>query len=204
MDDEFVADGSGGPGPEPRRLLSIGYGSRRTSEEFVALLHRERVRYLVDVRTKPYSKFRPEFSRGALEAILQRAGIVYVYMGDALGGLPSDTSCYTDGKVDYDKVRERAWFRAGIDRLEAGWKAGHRLAVMCAELEPERCHRSKLIGEALSARSVTIGHIDESGKVLSQQAAMERLNGGQGALFELGLTSRKAYRPASDESEEMQ
>ncbi len=177
------------------RVLSIGYGSVRTTEQLVELLRREHVRYLVDVRTKPYSRFRPEYSREALEAILRRAAIQYVFMGDSLGGLPSDPSCYTGDKVDYDKVRDREWFCSGIERLESGWKSGHRLAVMCSELEPERCHRSKLIGEALVARAVAIGHIDETGSVVSQQAVMNRLTGGQGALFEMGLTSRKAYRP---------
>ena len=134
---------------------------------------------------------------------MHRAGLAYVFMGDTLGGLPSDTSCYTDGKVDYSKVRERDWFTRGIDRLEAGWKAGHRLAIMCAELEPERCHRSKLVGEALIARHILVGHIDEDGDVVTQQAVLNRLTGGQSSLFETGLTSRKVYRPHVEGEEEV-
>ncbi len=188
---------------KPFPVLSIGYGGARSSDEFVGLLQRYAVRYLVDIRTKPYSKFRPEFSKEALEAIARRAGLVYVFMGDTLGGLPSDPSCYTEGKVDYTKVRERDWFNRGIDRLQAGWKAGHRLAVMCAELEPDRCHRSKLVGEALIARGVLIGHIDEDGDVITQQAVLDRLTGGQAALFDTGLTSRKTYRPQNGAEEEV-
>lgn len=152
---------------EPVLLLTIGYGGSRTSDEFVGLLRRHGVKYLVDVRTKPYSKFRQEFCREALEAILRRGGLVYVYMGDTLGGLPADPTCYTDGKVDYTKIRERDWFIQGLARLQNGWKSGHRMALMCAELEPERCHRSKLIGEALAACGVAVGHIDESGGIIS-------------------------------------
>lgn len=176
-------------------LLTIGYGGERSSEEFVGLLTRYGVKYVVDVRTKPYSKFRPEFSRDALEAILRRADLSYLFMGDTLGGMPGDPSCYTGGKVDYTLIAGKEWFRRGIDRLEAAWKAGHRVAIMCAELEPDRCHRSKLIGEALVARKVLIGHIDEDGDVISHQAVLDRLTGGQGALFDLGMTSRKKYEP---------
>jgi uncharacterized protein (DUF488 family) len=182
-------------------LLTIGYGNDRSSEEFVQLLESYGVRYLVDVRSKPYSRHRPEFSREALEAIVRRAGLSYVYMGDRLGGLPEDTDCYREGKVDYGLVRQRPWFQAALDRLESGWQAGHRIALMCAELEPERCHRSKLIGEALVERRITVGHIDEEGAVVSHQSVLDRVTGGQGELFGRELTSRKAYRRGADEEE---
>ncbi len=184
------------------QLLTIGYGGERSSDDFVALLNKYGVKYLVDVRTKPYSKFRPEFSRDAIDVLTRRAGIAYVFMGDTLGGLPSDQSCYRDGKVDYGLVRERDWFKRGIDRLDQGWRTGHRLALMCAELEPERCHRSKLIGEALSSRGVVVGHIDEHGSVVTQPSVLDRLTKGQGALFDLGMTSRKKYRAEADAGEE--
>ena len=117
--------------------------------------------------------------------------------------MPDDPSCYIDGKVRYDLIREREWFGRGIDRLEAGFKAGHRIAIMCSELEPHRCHRSKLVGEALVARKIPIGHIDEDGTVITQQAVLSRLSGGQGALFDLGYTSRKKYKPGGDDDQEV-
>jgi hypothetical protein len=123
---------------------------------------------------------------------------VYAFMGDTLGGLPTDPACYTGGKVDYSKVRQRDWFVRGLERLEAGWRSGHRIALMCAEIEPNRCHRTKLLGEALAARNVPIEHIDEEGQLITQQAAMLRLTGGQGTLFELGYTSRRIYKPEGD------
>jgi uncharacterized protein (DUF488 family) len=178
---------------DPFPILSIGYGSQRTSEEFVELLQGHGVKFLVDVRSKPYSKHRPEFSREALAAVLKRAGVTYVFMGDSLGGMPEDKSAYTDGKVDYSLCREKAWFKQGLERLIKGWREGHRLAVMCAELQPEQCHRSKLLGEALLEARVPIGHIDEDGDVLTQKAVMDRFNGGQSNLFDLGMTSRKKY-----------
>jgi uncharacterized protein (DUF488 family) len=187
--------------PSQPPLLSIGYGNTRSTDEFVDLLHRYSVQYLVDVRSKPFSKFRPEFSRDALAAILARAGLRYVFMGDSLGGLPSDSAVYTDGKVDYLKCREKQWFKDGLARLDHAYRTGQRLSIMCSELEPERCHRSKLIGDALSAINVPLFHIDERGELISQQAALARIDGGQAPLFGLELTSRKRYEPDPREGE---
>ena len=43
-------------------LYTIGYGAR-TLEAFIAALQAQRIAYVVDVRSAPYSKFKPEFSR---------------------------------------------------------------------------------------------------------------------------------------------
>lgn len=164
-------------------LLTIGYGNQRSFDDFVKLLLSHGVSYLVDVRTKPFSKFRPEFSQEPLAANLRHSGISYVSLGETLGGRPSDPTCYTNGKVDYGKVRERDWFADGLTRLETGWQEGHRIAIMCAEAAPERCHRTKLIAEALTARGVLVAHIDESDVAISHEAAMSRLHRGQVPLF---------------------
>ena len=194
---ESPFDGPGTDAPSGP-ILTIGYGNERSSEQFVECLRAHAIRFLVDVRSKPFSKFRPEFSKDGLEAILRRAGLDYVFMGDCLGGLPEDPACFTDGKVDYVKVREREWFGRGLDRLEGAWRAGRRFALMCAELEPERCHRSKLIGEALALRGIPVEHIDASGGLVAHRAVMDRLDGGQGMLFDVGRTSRRRYGPKAE------
>jgi hypothetical protein len=104
-------------------VLTIGYGSRRTAEEFVELLWKYEVRYLVDVRSKPFSKFRPEFSREPLGMIMKSAGLVYVFMGDSLGGMPEDAGVDVDGKIDYALCRGRDWIglrRGGV--RGTGWR----------------------------------------------------------------------------------
>jgi len=164
-------------------LLTIGYGSQRSFDDFVTLLLNHGVDYLVDVRTKPFSRFRPEFSQEPLAANLRRCGIAYVSLGATLGGRPNDPTCYTNGKVDYGKVRERDWFSEGLSRLVTGWCEGHRIAIMCAELAPERCHRTKLVGEALVAQGVSVAHIDADGDIVSHETVMARLHRGQIPLF---------------------
>lgn len=183
-------------------LHTIGYGAR-TLEELIDALLANRIEYLLDVRTSPYSKFKPEFGREALEAALKARGIRYVFMGDTLGGQPRDPDCYTDGKVDYDKVRRQPFFQAGIERLRTAHEKGVRVVIMCSEGRPEECHRSKMIGEALAAAGIPVRHIDENGQLLTQTQVIDRLTGGQFDLFGgPPLTSRKRYGPGRDEDPE--
>jgi len=181
-------------------LYTIGYGAR-SLDEFLAVLRANRIEYLVDVRSAPYSKFKPEFSQELLQHHLERAGIHYVFMGDTLGGQPKDPACHTDGKVDYDKVRARPFFQAGLERLRRAFAQQRRVALMCSEGRPEQCHRSKLIGEALAGQGIPVCHIDEDGQLLAQTQVIDRLTQGQMDLFgPASFTSRK--RHATDEESE--
>ena len=174
-------------------VYTIGYGAR-TLDEFIAALKANEIEYLLDVRTAPYSKFKSEFSRELLQHHLERAGIRYVFMGDALGGQPKDACCQTDGKVDYDKVRVQPFFAAGLKRVQQAFQQRHRIALMCSEGKPEQCHRSKLIGEALIAAGVPVCHIDEDGALISQPEVIDRITRGQMDLFGApSFTSRKRY-----------
>ena len=181
-------------------LFTIGYGAR-TLDAFIAALKAHRIEYLVDVRTAPYSKFKQEFSKELLQYEIERAGIRYLFMGDQLGGQPKDPTFYTEGKVDYDKLRRQPVFQAGIDRLKKAFEQQRRLALMCSEGRPEQCHRSKLIGEALAAHAVPVCHIDEDDRLISQEQVIERITQGQMDLFgQPAFTSRKRYKPSEDEA----
>lgn len=190
---DFDAEAEPTSPQEDFSLFTIGYGAR-TIEEFLAALKANRIEYLIDVRTSPYSKFKPDFTKELLQHHVERAGLRYVFMGDTLGGQPRDPACHTDGKVDYDKVRAQPFFQAGLERLRKAFAQQRRVALMCSEGRPEDCHRSKLIGEALNATGVALRHIDENGGVLSQQEVIDRLTHGQMDLFGAkSFTSRKRY-----------
>lgn len=175
-------------------------------EAFIAALRRYGVAYLLDVRSRPYSRYKPDFSREALEAHLREAGIRYVYMGDTLGGRPDDPACYgSEGKADYAKIAERSFYLAGIDRLASAQAQGLAIAIMCSEGKPESCHRSKLIGKTLAARGLPVAHIDENDELIGQDEVLLRLTGGQPSLFGdemLPGNSRKRYRVAAQDTDE--
>ena len=194
------ADATALPAP-PTPLYTIGYGAR-TLDEFLDALRANRIEYLIDVRTAPYSKFKPEFSKELLQHHVERDGLRYVFMGDGLGGQPKDPACHTDGKVDYDKVQAQPFFQAGIERMKKAFAQQHRVALLCSEGRPEQCHRSKLIGEALVAAGIPVCHIDEDGQLLTQRQVIDRLTRGQLDLFGgPSFTSRKRYAPIETEEE---
>ena len=182
-----------------QRLYSVGYGARST-DQFVALLQQFGIELLIDVRSAPYSRFKPEFSREPLAALLTRHRIEYRFLGDTLGGQPKDPSCYTDGKVDYDKMRKQALFLSGMEQLREVSDGPKRAVIMCSEGHPEDCHRSKLIGEAAVAFNITLAHIDQNGQLLAQGEVIDRLTGGQLDLFgPMSFRSRKPHRLGRDE-----
>jgi uncharacterized protein (DUF488 family) len=177
-------------------IYTIGYGDR-TLDAFVAVLTKYAIAYLVDVRSAPYSRYKPEFSKEPLAQALQAQGIRYIYLGDALGGRPADPTCYVDGKVDYEKVKQQPAYRQGIDRLQDAFRQQQRVALMCSEGKPEQCHRSKLIGASLAALEIPVIHIDEQGAAKTQDDVFQALTGGQLTLFgEPTFTSRKRYQAA--------
>ena len=194
--------GSRPPHPERLPLFTIGYGARSLAE-LIAGLKANGIEFVLDVRSSPYSKFKPEFSKEVLQLNLERARIRYLFMGDTLGGQPKDPACLTDGKVDYDKVRAQPFFQEGIARLRKAFEQQRPVALMCSEGRPEQCHRSKLIGEALAATGIPICHIDEDGKLLTQTQVIDRLTKGQLDLFgQASFTSRKRYAPREGEENE--
>lgn len=180
---------------DPIPIYTIGYGSR-SIEEFIEVLQEHNIAYLIDVRSTPYSRYKPEFSKEALAAELQRHQIRYVFMGDTLGGHPDDEDCYdAKGQVDYEKVKDTESYQIGIERLQTAFNQQQCVALMCSEGKPEQCHRSKLIGISLDAQDIPIIHIDENDDQQTQEKVIERLTGGQLRLFgENTFHSRKGYR----------
>ncbi len=163
-------------------IYTIGYGNR-SIQEFIEVLERYGIAYLIDVRSVPYSRYKPEFSQATLMKRLMNYGIHYVFMGNKIGGRPDDAECYVNGKVDYEKVNNTENYQHGIQRLIVAFTQGHRVALMCSEGKPENCHRSKLIGVTLTKNNVSTIHIDENDIEQTQETIIERLTNGQLPLF---------------------
>jgi uncharacterized protein (DUF488 family) len=179
-------------------IYTIGYGAR-SEDELAAVLHSYAIEYVLDVRSAPYSRYKPEFSKDALEAALKVQGLRYVFMGDSLGGRPDDPTCYVDGKVDYSRVQTKPFYQAGIQRLQAAFIQQRRVALMCSEGKPEECHRTKLIAATLTTLGIPVAHIDENDQLCTQAEVLARLEGAQLMLFDEPLsTSRKRYREEPD------
>jgi uncharacterized protein (DUF488 family) len=142
-------------------ILTIGH-STHPLETFIQLLQAHGVTLVADVRTVPRSRHNPRFNRETLPEQLKLAGIGYVHL-PGLGGLrrPRPDSPNRGwrndafrGFADYMQTPEFAENLETLIRLAQT----ERLAVMCAEAVPWRCHRS-LIADALSVRGLGVEHI---------------------------------------------
>lgn len=148
----------------PPLILTVGH-STRPIDEFLHLLQNQGVQRLVDVRTVPRSRHNPQFNKDQLPRDLERAGIAYTHM-PRLGGLrhARKNSINTGwrnanfrGYADYMQTPE---FEAGLNNLIA-MAEKERVAIMCAEAVPWRCHRS-LIADALLVRGMRVEEISSA------------------------------------------
>lgn len=167
-------------GIEGTVIHTIGHSTHPIAH-FVSVLKEAGIETVIDVRSNPGSRFNPQFNRAALARALTEAGIAYRHLGDALGGKPRDPSLLdAAGKPDYAKMASAPQFRAGIDELIATARSA-AVAIMCAEEDPARCHRTLLVTPALLARGVAVRHVRGDGRIEPHAAAAPAPS--QGDLF---------------------
>lgn len=154
-------------------LYTVGH-SVHTIEHFIAILKKNEIDAVADVRSLPYSKFTPQFNREALKESLKNEGIKYVFLGDELGARRDEPQCYEDGKVVFEKVSSTPAFLKGLERLQEG-ASKMRVAIMCAEKDPLTCHRTVLIAHFARERFADTLHILEDGSIESRAHADDRL-----------------------------
>jgi uncharacterized protein (DUF488 family) len=165
-------------------LFSIGH-SNIAQERFLAMLRKDGINLIADVRTVPISRFFPWFSQKKLAASLSAAGIGYAAMGEALGGRPRDDRLYRDGVADYEAMAARPDYQTGLSSLLDA-AARSRVCVMCAEREPLDCHRCLLVARGLAERGLAVGHILHNGSIEPHTATEQRLLALDGQSDEQG------------------
>ena len=147
-----------------RSVFTIGH-STRTAEEFLSILLAHGVTLLVDVRTIPRSRTNPQFNKDTLPGTLSTVGIRYQH-APALGGLrkPKKDSVNAGWRNlsfrGYADHMQTAEFQEALEALIEAANC-ERLALMCAEAVPWRCHRS-LIADALTVRGVHVTELSSA------------------------------------------
>ncbi len=155
--------------------FTIGH-SNHEAGHFVDLLKSHKINCLVDVRSSPYSKFTPQFNKENLDTELKKEKVLYVYLGNKLGGRYLDPELlYPGGVVNYNKVMQQEEFCAGINNVIGNIKKGLKIALMCAEKNPLDCHRFLLVARALSNKGVRVKHILENGEVVLNEDLEKQL-----------------------------
>ena len=129
-------------------VWTVGH-SKHEINDFIEILCKHKIQVVVDVRTSPFSKMAPQFNKEQLGAALATSGIDFLHMGASLGGRPTQEDFYdSEGHVFYDKMAETEEFESGIIRLVKGMER-FRIAIMCSEGSPDKCHRTLLVGRVL-------------------------------------------------------
>jgi len=142
-------------------IFTVGH-STRTADELIAVLGTFEIAVLADIRTIPRSRHNPQFNADALISSLRSPRLRYVHLPE-LGGLRRTRKDSINmgwrnasfrGFADYMLTGE---FTAGLEKLRTLTVEG-RVAIMCAEAVPWRCHRS-LVADALTVRGALVEHI---------------------------------------------
>lgn len=167
-------------------LYTIGH-SNHTAQRVIALLRLHNVTAVADVRSHPYSRINPQFNRESFSEQLKASGIKYVFLGLELGARTQDSSCYSEGKVQYDLLARTDMFQSGLERVGQGMTT-HRVVLMCAEKDPLTCHRAILVCRHLVSRGVDVEHILEDGSLETHEHALSRL------LSEHGLADSDLFK----------
>lgn len=168
--------------PASRSIWTIGH-SNHAFERFAELLRSERIEFVVDVRSYPYSRVAPQFNRESLDDALRKMGARYLFLGEELGGRPSLDEQYDEqGRARYDLMAQMPAFQASVQRLLKGCQE-HRVALMCSEGQPGECHRRLLVGKVLADRGVQLCHILPSGAIQREDSVSLNPDQGQVSLF---------------------
>ncbi len=141
-------------------IYTVGH-SNVSAGDLTRTLRAWDVKLLVDVRRYPSSRRHPHFNGPALAAHLEAHGLRYRHE-EPLGGYrqarpDSPNSALDDGFRGYADYMSSRPFQDSVVRLIALSRV-HVTAVMCAEVDPERCHR-RFLADALAVRDLEVVHI---------------------------------------------
>ena len=198
MKAEAAAAVTGATMPESEnRVFTIGH-STLAIQAFLNLLKMARITAVADVRSSPFSRRIPHFSREKLKVTLKENGIKYVFLGKELGGRPRTHNLYCNRIADYEKMALQPEFSKGIDRVISGSEE-HTVALMCSEHNPLDCHWCLLVGRVLAERHVPLSHILNNGRIADQREIEDKLLGAAESATDDMFSSReerlaKAYR----------
>jgi uncharacterized protein (DUF488 family) len=161
-------------------IFTVGHSTLPIGR-FIALLQIYGIERLVDIRTVPRSRHNPQFNDSALAESLSGEHIEYVPM-QALGGLrhPRKDSpnggWRNKGFRGYADYMQTEAFEDALEEL-VRLERQKRVAIMCAEAVPWRCHRS-LVADALDVRGVPVVEVlSESSYRMHKLTPLARVEG---------------------------
>lgn len=136
------------------KIYTIGH-SNRGMKEFMRLLKKYKIESIIDVRRFPTSKI-DIFKKENMEKWLSAESIEYLHL-EELGG-------YRGGYEEW--MKNRRW-REGYETLKE-IASKKRVAIMCAEKLPFRCHR-RFIAMKLKSDGWEVIHIIDENRIWEEK-----------------------------------
>lgn len=167
-------------GDAPLHVFTVGHWMHPMGE-FLALLHRNGVREVIDVRSFPGSRRSPWFSEQSMPTWLGRDHVRYTRSG-VLGGRrrknlfvdpTRNTGWDNESFKNYADYLNTSVGRGGVDalllRLRDLRRLNYPVAIMCGEPVPWRCHRSILSDHLALRGGASVLHILPSSDTMGHE-----------------------------------
>ena len=176
-----------------KEIYTIGYAGYRNSLEMIRILQQFHVKCLIDIRSIPYSTYRPEFNKDNLSELLKKEKILYRHYPKEFGARQTEF-INSEGFVDFEAVARSERFKEGLAKVDQAIEKGYVIALMCAEKDPKDCHRSILIGRAMKENGYVVKHITPPRKIETQEELERRCAEKQISMFDTGDPIETFYR----------
>ncbi len=146
-------------------VWTIGHSNHRL-ESFLSLLEQHHIDVLVDVRSRPRSRW-PHFNQKALCRSIEDIGHSYIWL-PGLGGIPQRAELrLPSGEADFEAVRASDDYRSGLTEVMS-LAGDSKVVLMCSEGDPRACHRSSTLAPDLVALGVEVLHILRDGELRNE------------------------------------
>src|SRR3990167_9290638 len=120
-------------------IFTFGH-SNRTFFEFIGILKNNGISIIIDVRTKPYSRYCPHFNKNALQRELANENIQYLWRGNNLGGMGVNTK-YSESINEVIQLAETA-----------------TVCILCSEKNYTACHRHLTLEPSFNKAGAIVKH----------------------------------------------
>lgn len=155
-------------------VYTIGYSGFKI-DDFVKILKINGISLVVDVRSKPYSRYYTDYNKENLVAKLAKSNIYYRNYCDEFGARQGDRLYYPNGYLDFEIFSKSKAFLSGIEKLKKAMEKNYKFVLLCSEKDPINCHRTILVARAFHMDGYKIIHLIPNENYLTQEDIEERM-----------------------------
>lgn len=156
-------------------VYTIGY-SGFLINDFITTIQSNNISLIIDVRSQPYSQYFSDYNKESLQQKLESQGIHYRNYVTEFGARQDDRQYYSsNGYLDFELYDKSPSFLNGIEKLIKSMAKGYKFALMCAEKDPSKCHRTILVAKAFHDAGYKVIHLLPNNVKMTQEDVENQL-----------------------------